>query len=78
MKHAAVLMTLPDSKNTASPTGEKGVPLHQVIPIDDELVSGPDAHTVAAFDRRGNYIITGNGKGKVCNLPWSIIWLLAV
>lgn len=65
MKHAAVMMTLSDTKDSAGASAGGRAPSHQVIPVDDDMVSGPDAQTIAAFDRRGNYIITGNGKGKV-------------
>ncbi|ODN05263.1 Retinoblastoma-binding protein 5 [Orchesella cincta] len=34
---------------------------HRQIPVDDDL----DLNIVASFDRRGNYIYTGNSKGKV-------------
>lgn len=35
---------------------------HVVLPVDDDS----DLNVVAAFDRRGEYIYTGNAKGKVC------------
>ncbi|CAG7834440.1 unnamed protein product [Allacma fusca] len=35
---------------------------HQVVPTDDD----DDLNIVASFDRRGDYIYTGNSKGKVC------------
>ncbi len=50
MKSAAVLV---DAK-----TGT-----HRAIPNDDE--AGPDLNVVAVFDRRGQYVLTGNGKGKI-------------
>ncbi|XP_066148486.1 retinoblastoma-binding protein 5 homolog [Euwallacea fornicatus] len=34
---------------------------HQVLPIDDD----GDLNIVASFDRRGDYVYTGNAKGKV-------------
>ena len=34
---------------------------HVVLPVDDDS----DLNVVAAFDRRGEYIYTGNAKGKV-------------
>ncbi|XP_017784901.1 PREDICTED: retinoblastoma-binding protein 5 homolog [Nicrophorus vespilloides] len=34
---------------------------HQVLPIDDDA----DLNIVASFDRRGDYVYTGNAKGKV-------------
>ncbi|XP_064600491.1 retinoblastoma-binding protein 5 homolog [Liolophura sinensis] len=34
---------------------------HKVIPLDDES----DLNIVASFDRRGDYIYTGNAKGRV-------------
>ncbi|XP_045464658.1 retinoblastoma-binding protein 5 homolog [Harmonia axyridis] len=34
---------------------------HQVIPIDDD----GDLNISASFDRRGNYVYTGNSKGKI-------------
>lgn len=37
---------------------------HVVLPVDDDS----DLNVVAAFDRRGEYIYTGNAKGKVS--PW--------
>lgn len=37
---------------------------HVVLPVDDDS----DLNVVAAFDRRGEYIYTGNAKGKV-SLP---------
>lgn len=39
---------------------------HVVLPVDDDS----DLNVVAAFDRRGEYIYTGNAKGKV-SLYWS-------
>lgn len=36
---------------------------HVVLPVDDDS----DLNVVAAFDRRGEYIYTGNAKGKVSN-----------
>lgn len=37
---------------------------HVVLPVDDDS----DLNVVAAFDRRGEYIYTGNAKGKVSPL----------
>ena len=37
---------------------------HVVLPVDDDS----DLNVVAAFDRRGEFIYTGNAKGKVCVL----------
>ncbi|UYV71401.1 RBBP5, partial [Cordylochernes scorpioides] len=67
MKHSAVLVNL-------------GGP-HELIPLDDEVgrpevmpstpslflcdVLQSDLNIVASFDRRGNYIYTGNAKGKI-------------
>lgn len=34
---------------------------HSVVPLDDES----DVNIVAAFDRRGKYVYTGNAKGKI-------------
>ena len=34
---------------------------HVVLPVDDDS----DLNVVAAFDRRGEFIYTGNAKGKV-------------
>lgn len=34
---------------------------HVVLPVDDDS----DLNVVASFDRRGEYIYTGNAKGKV-------------
>ncbi|KAJ8373258.1 hypothetical protein AAFF_G00266690 [Aldrovandia affinis] len=34
---------------------------HVVLPVDEDL----DLNVVAAFDRRGQYIYTGNAKGKI-------------
>lgn len=39
---------------------------HVVLPVDDDS----DLNVVAAFDRRGEYIYTGNAKGKV---SWSVV-----
>lgn len=39
---------------------------HVVLPVDDDS----DLNVVAAFDRRGEYIYTGNAKGKVRAHPW--------
>uniref|UniRef100_A0A914WLZ3 Retinoblastoma binding protein 5 n=1 Tax=Plectus sambesii TaxID=2011161 RepID=A0A914WLZ3_9BILA len=50
MKSAAVLV----DSNTGN---------HRAIPSDDE--AGPDLNVVAVFDRRGQYVLTGNGKGKI-------------
>lgn len=36
---------------------------HVVLPVDDDS----DLNVVASFDRRGEYIYTGNAKGKVRN-----------
>lgn len=38
---------------------------HVVLPVDDDS----DLNVVAAFDRRGEYIYTGNAKGKVRSRP---------
>lgn len=38
---------------------------HVVLPVDDDS----DLNVVASFDRRGEYIYTGNAKGKV-SLDW--------
>ncbi|EEB12135.1 restnoblastoma-binding protein, putative [Pediculus humanus corporis] len=35
---------------------------HQIVPLDEDN----DLNIVASFDRRGEYIYTGNSKGKVC------------
>lgn len=44
---------------------------HVVLPVDDDS----DLNVVAAFDRRGEYIYTGNAKGKVSQ-PGSILgWM---
>lgn len=41
---------------------------HVVLPVDDDS----DLNVVAAFDRRGEYIYTGNAKGKVSrSVSWS-------
>lgn len=37
---------------------------HVVLPVDDDS----DLNVVASFDRRGEYIYTGNAKGKVRSL----------
>lgn len=37
---------------------------HVVLPVDDDS----DLNVVASFDRRGEYIYTGNAKGKVRNI----------
>lgn len=51
---------------------------HVVLPVDDDS----DLNVVASFDRRGEYIYTGNAKGKVSSevsrkkaghLPWLIL-----
>ena len=34
---------------------------HVVLPVDDDS----DLNVVASFDRRGEYIYTGNANGKV-------------
>lgn len=34
---------------------------HQIVPLDED----GDTNIVASFDRRGEYISTGNSKGKV-------------
>lgn len=34
---------------------------HQIVPLDEDN----DLNIVASFDRRGQYIYTGNSKGKV-------------
>lgn len=39
---------------------------HVVLPVDDDS----DLNVVAAFDRRGEYIYTGNAKGKVSPFWW--------
>lgn len=49
---------------------------HVVLPVDDDS----DLNVVAAFDRRGEYIYTGNAKGKVSQAgrqgvlgrPWAL------
>lgn len=41
---------------------------HVVLPVDDDS----DLNVVAAFDRRGEYIYTGNAKGKVS--PSVLLW----
>lgn len=38
---------------------------HVVLPVDDDS----DLNVVASFDRRGEYIYTGNAKGKVSPAP---------
>lgn len=46
---------------------------HVVLPVDDDS----DLNVVAAFDRRGEYIYTGNAKGKVSPFWWDcLLWLL--
>ncbi|GLV45932.1 Retinoblastoma binding protein 5 [Carabus blaptoides fortunei] len=35
--------------------------VHQVVPLDDDA----DLNIVASFDRRGEYVYTGNAKGRV-------------
>jgi len=34
---------------------------HEVVPLDED----GDTNIVATFDRRGEYVYTGNSKGKV-------------
>lgn len=41
---------------------------HVVLPVDDDS----DLNVVASFDRRGEYIYTGNAKGKVSLHPWRV------
>lgn len=38
---------------------------HVVLPVDDDS----DLNVVASFDRRGEFIYTGNAKGKVRTRP---------
>lgn len=51
---------------------------HVVLPVDDDS----DLNVVASFDRRGEYIYTGNAKGKVSleasKIPLShpVLWLI--
>ena len=55
---------------------------HVVLPVDDDS----DLNVVASFDRRGEYIYTGNAKGKVSyevggkagRLPWLLFTLSAL
>ncbi|VDP05332.1 unnamed protein product [Soboliphyme baturini] len=49
LKHPAILVDLDGT--------------HAFIPTEDELCS--DSYMVASFDRRGQYLISGNSKGKI-------------
>lgn len=55
MRHAAVLV----ERNPDSESGDIG---HRVIPLDPH---DPDLNIVASFDRRGQYVYTGNARGRV-------------
>lgn len=52
---------------------------HVVLPVDDDS----DLNVVASFDRRGEYIYTGNAKGKVSleasktPLSHPVLWLIS-
>nr|CAD7448851.1 unnamed protein product [Timema bartmani] len=46
---------------------------HQVVPLDDDS----DLNIVASFDRRGEFVYTGNGRGKVSVLTVSELSLKA-
>ena len=44
---------------------------HVVLPVDDDS----DLNVVAAFDRRGEYIYTGNAKGKVRPVFYQVFFI---
>ncbi|GLH03170.1 hypothetical protein R5R35_014365 [Gryllus longicercus] len=46
---------------------------HRIVPLDDDT----DLNIVASFDRRGQYVYTGNAKGKVLVLSTSDLELKA-
>ncbi|GAB6024240.1 Retinoblastoma-binding protein 5 [Chamberlinius hualienensis] len=46
---------------------------HNVVPLDEES----DVNIVASFDRRGDYIYTGNAKGKIMVLSCPSMKLIA-
>lgn len=52
---------------------------HVVLPVDDDS----DLNVVASFDRRGEYIYTGNAKGKVSleaseiSISHAVHWLIS-
>lgn len=57
MRHAAVLV----ERNPTTLNEEEGI-AHRVVPLDPH---DPDLNIVAAFDRRGRYVFTGNARGRV-------------
>ena len=63
------MFVLPDRRSKVLVCPMKSAPVlllltegkHVSLPVDDDS----DLNIVAAFDRRGEYIYTGNAKGKV-------------
>ncbi|RWS23091.1 retinoblastoma-binding protein 5-like protein [Leptotrombidium deliense] len=53
MKHPAIILHLPNS--------EESTKTHTTLPLDDDN----DLNIIASFDRRGQYVYTGNSKGKI-------------
>lgn len=66
MKHAAVVLHLPNSGAAASANRtdrEKSRnKTHTILPLDD---SDSDLNLTASYDRRGEFVFTGNAKGRI-------------
>lgn len=62
MRHPAVLVRVDNIENP-----------HQIVPLDDEA----DVNIVASFDRRGQYIYSGNSKGRILVLSCPSLEIMA-
>ena len=65
MKHAALIIHLPNSGAAASADKshkETRNKTHTILPLDE---SDPDLNLTAAYDRRGEFVFTGNSRGRI-------------
>jgi COMPASS component SWD1 len=65
MKHAALIVHLPNSGAAASADKshkETRNKTHTILPLDE---SDPDLNLTASYDRRGEFVFTGNAKGRI-------------
>ena len=63
MKHPAVIIHLPESgaNGSADSTANPSKKTHTILPLDDDS----DLNITASYDRRGEFVYTGNSRGRI-------------